>query len=66
MCSAKSRLALTVQEAKTLLEARDRTGMKVAEAFMVRTHPQWQKALRVDRHRQDRDGPLDHRLFQLL
>jgi predicted dehydrogenase len=24
-----------------LLEARDRTGVKVQEAFMVRTHPQW-------------------------
>jgi predicted dehydrogenase len=34
-------LSLTVAEARTLLAARDRTGVKVGEAFMVRTHPQW-------------------------
>ena len=34
-------ISLTVADAKALLEARDRTGMKVGEAFMVKTHPQW-------------------------
>jgi predicted dehydrogenase len=34
-------LGLTVAEAKTLLSVRDRTGVKMGEAFMVRTHPQW-------------------------
>ncbi len=34
-------LSLTVAEARTLLAARDRTGVKMGEAFMVRTHPQW-------------------------
>src|SRR6202158_98872 len=34
-------LSLTVAEAKTLLAVRDRTGVKMGEAFMVRTHPQW-------------------------
>src|SRR5277367_1930361 len=34
-------LSLTVAEAKTLLAARDRAGVKMGEAFMVRTHPQW-------------------------
>jgi predicted dehydrogenase len=34
-------IALNVAEAKALLAARDRTGVKVGEAFMVRTHPQW-------------------------
>jgi predicted dehydrogenase len=34
-------LSLTVVEAKKLLAVRDRTGVKVGEAFMVRTHPQW-------------------------
>ena len=34
-------LSLTVAEAKSLLAARDRTGVKIGEAFMVRTHPQW-------------------------
>ena len=34
-------IALSVAEAETLLQARDRTGLRVEEAFMVRTHPQW-------------------------
>lgn len=34
-------IALTAEEARTLLAARDQAGLKVGEAFMVRTHPQW-------------------------
>jgi len=34
-------LSLTVAEARKLLEARDEYNVKIAEAFMVRTHPQW-------------------------
>ena len=34
-------ISLTVAEAKTLLEARERCGVKIGEAFMVKTHPQW-------------------------
>jgi predicted dehydrogenase len=34
-------LSLTVAEAKTLLAVRDRCGVKIGEAFMVKTHPQW-------------------------
>ena len=34
-------LSLTAPEARLLLEARDRTGMQIGEAFMVRAHPQW-------------------------
>lgn len=37
-------ISLNAQEATTLLAARDRTGLKVGEAFMVRTHPQWLRA----------------------
>ena len=37
-------LSLTVAEANTLLAARDRTKVKIGEAFMVRTHPQWLRA----------------------
>src|ERR1700731_4344359 len=37
-------ISLTAAEAISLLEARDRTGVKIEEAFMVRTHPQWCKA----------------------
>jgi predicted dehydrogenase len=34
-------IGLTVKEALSLLETRDRTGVLIQEAFMVRTHPQW-------------------------
>jgi predicted dehydrogenase len=34
-------LSLTVEEAKTLVAVRNRTGVKMGEAFMVKTHPQW-------------------------
>lgn len=34
-------LSLSVAEAETLLEVRARTGVKIGEAFMIRSHPQW-------------------------
>ena len=34
-------IGLTVREAKGLLAARDRCGVKIGEAFMVKTQPQW-------------------------
>lgn len=34
-------ISLNAAEAKLLLDARNRTGVKIGEAFMVRTHPQW-------------------------
>ena len=34
-------LSLTAEEARMLLAPRDRAGVKIGEAFMVRTHPQW-------------------------
>ena len=37
-------VALCAAEAETLIEARERTGRQVQEAFMVRHHPQWLKA----------------------
>jgi predicted dehydrogenase len=42
-------IGLNVDEAKKLREARDRTGVRMGEAFMVRTHPQWLKALELIR-----------------
>lgn len=36
--------ALTTADVKKTIKTRDRTGMKIGEAFMVRTHPQWLKA----------------------
>ena len=37
-------VALDANEARQLLEAQVRTGVKIGEAFMVRTHPQWLRA----------------------
>jgi predicted dehydrogenase len=34
-------IAMNPAETRTLIEVRDRTGVTIAEAFMVRTHPQW-------------------------
>jgi predicted dehydrogenase len=34
-------ISVTVEEAKELLAARDRCGVQIGEAFMVKTHPQW-------------------------
>lgn len=34
-------IALNAPEARTLLAARDRTGRRIQEAFMIRAHPQW-------------------------
>jgi len=34
-------LSMTVAEARTLRDVQKRTGVKIGEAFMVRTHPQW-------------------------
>jgi predicted dehydrogenase len=35
-------IALSAAEARELLAARDANGVQIAEAFMVRAHPQWQ------------------------
>ena len=37
-------LALSAQEGGKLIEVRDKTRVKIGEAFMVRTHPQWLRA----------------------
>ncbi len=34
-------LSMTVAEAKTLIDVRARTGVKICEAFMIRSAPQW-------------------------
>ena len=34
-------LGVNADEARSLIEARDRAGVKIGEAFMVRTHPRW-------------------------
>jgi predicted dehydrogenase len=37
-------IALSAEEARSLIAARERSGRLVAEAFMVRFHPQWRRA----------------------
>ncbi|HUI78333.1 MAG TPA: Gfo/Idh/MocA family oxidoreductase [Bryobacteraceae bacterium] len=37
-------VAMSVEECRKLMAVRDRTGVKMGEAFMVRTHPQWLRA----------------------
>src|SRR5579871_3477968 len=37
-------IALNAEEAEALIGARERSGKHVAEAFMVRFHPQWRRA----------------------
>lgn len=37
-------IALDAEEAATLIDARDEADVVIAEAFMVRHHPQWEKA----------------------
>lgn len=49
-------IALSADEARQLIAVRDRTGRRIEEAFMVRTHPQWLTAL--DLVNQGRIGEL--------
>ena len=40
-------IGLSTAEARDLLNAEKRTGVKIGEAFMVRTHPQWVRAREI-------------------
>lgn len=42
-------IALSVDECRALIDVRDRTGVRIGEAFMVRTHPQWLRARELAR-----------------
>jgi len=42
-------LARSATEAQRLLAVRDATGVMIQEAFMIRSHPQWQKAVALIR-----------------
>jgi predicted dehydrogenase len=37
-------IAMSVAECEELIQARDRHGVRIGEAFMVRSHPQWLRA----------------------
>ena len=49
-------IGMNAVEAQQLIAARDRTGVKIGEAFMVRLHPQWLRTRELIQ--QDRIGPL--------
>lgn len=40
-------IGLTAAEAETLIAARDKYGVKIGEAFMAKTHPQWLRAKEI-------------------
>lgn len=40
-------IALNAADAQMLMDVRDRTGVRIQEAFMVRTHPQWLETQRL-------------------
>ena len=42
-------VALSTGELRNLIAARDRNGVKIAEAFMVRFHPQWTRVVELVR-----------------
>ena len=42
-------IALNAEEARRLIEVTERSGLKMQEAFMVRTHPQWLETRRLIR-----------------
>jgi predicted dehydrogenase len=42
-------IALSVAETRDLIAARDRANVKIGEAFMARTHPQWIRAAEIAR-----------------
>jgi len=44
-------IALDAEQARPLIDARSRSGKLVAEAFMVRCHPQWRRARELVRER---------------
>ena len=38
-------IGLNLADARKLIEARDRTGVKIGEAFMIASHPQWLRVM---------------------
>jgi len=42
-------IAMSSAECRDLIAVRDRTGVKIGEAFMVRTHPQWLRTREIVR-----------------
>ena len=51
---------------KSLLAVRDRTGVLIGEAFMIRSHPQWLRLRALIDEGRIGTAPLHRRLLQLL
>ena len=58
-------IALSADEARQLVAARDRTGVHIQEAFMVRTHPQWVAVKDTRGRRPHRRSAIDAGSLQL-
>jgi len=56
-------IALDAEEAKQFIAARDRSGKLVAEAFMVRFHPQWRRAREIVRSGEIGEAKAIHTFF---
>ncbi|HXX45677.1 MAG TPA: Gfo/Idh/MocA family oxidoreductase [Candidatus Acidoferrales bacterium] len=56
-------LGINAAEVRRLIEARDRAGVKIGEAFMVRTHPRWLRVLELIRSGRIGELRLIHGFF---
>ena len=59
-------IALSADEARQLLDVRERTGVQIGEAFMVRNHPQWLAVRELVDARQHRRPARRRRPLHLL
>jgi predicted dehydrogenase len=56
-------IALDAEEARQLIGARDKSGKLIAEAFMVRYHPQWRRTREIARSGEIGEPRAIHTLF---
>jgi predicted dehydrogenase len=56
-------IALDADEAKQLIAARDKSGKLIAEAFMVRCHPQWRRTKEIARSGEIGEARAIHTFF---
>ena len=56
-------IALNAEEAKRLIAARDKSGKLIAEAFMVRCHPQWRRTKEIARSGEIGEARAIHTFF---
>jgi len=56
-------IALNAEEAKQLIAAREKSGKLIAEAFMVRCHPQWRRTKEIARSGEIGEARAIHTFF---